>query len=143
MAGPLAGQIIFAEESVNQGSFTWIDFTPKVYSAASTSPTEVSGTVAYAMYLRIGNTVWAVASVAFGSGTSGGAAIDLPVPAALRLFNCGSCAVTGSGASSSQAGIAFMLSDNTKVTAVTTATAFIDAASGNSIRYSVCYPADE
>jgi hypothetical protein len=143
MTGPIAGGIIYADESVNQGSFTWQDFTPKVYTAAVTTPTEVSGTVGYAKYLRVGNTVWAVASVAFGAGTSGGAAIDLPVPAALRLFNCGTCWLTGSSLPSGQSGIAFMLADNSKLAVVTAGTGFLDASSGHNIRYSVCYPAEE
>jgi hypothetical protein len=141
MTGPIAGAIIYADESVNQDSFTWQDFTPKVYSATSTTPTQVSGTVAYAKYLHIGNTVWATASVTFGAGTSGGAGIDLPVPAAVRLFNCGSCWLTGTSTPSTQTGIAFMLASNDKLTVVSASTGFLDANSGHNIRYMVCYPA--
>ncbi|HEX6968861.1 MAG TPA: hypothetical protein VF174_08660 [Micromonosporaceae bacterium] len=139
MTGPIAGGIIYADESVNKDSFSWADFTPTVYTGGGS--TAVSGTVGYAKFLQIGKTVWAVASVTFNATTTGGAAIDLPVAAATRLLNCGSCVLFGSSTPADQSGIAFMTTTLDKLVVVAFTTGFRDATSGDTIRYSVCYEA--
>ncbi|MBX6357647.1 MAG: hypothetical protein IRZ05_17565 [Micromonosporaceae bacterium] len=139
MAGPSAGGIIYADESVNQGSFAWTSFTPKVYSGGGS--TAVSGTVNYAKYLQIGKIVWAMATVTFNAAASSGAAVDLPVPAAFRSLNCGTCALFGSSTPADQSGIAVMTASQDKLVISAYTGGFRDASSGHAIRYSVCYEA--
>jgi hypothetical protein len=139
MAGPAAGGIIYADESVNQGSFAWTSFNPKVYGGAGS--TQVSGTVLYANYLQIGKVVWATAAVTFNAAASSGAAIDLPVKAAFRSLNCGSCALFGSSVPSTQTGVATMTASQDKLVITAFNGGFLDASSGHNIRYSVCYEA--
>jgi hypothetical protein len=119
--------------------FTYSSFSPNVYTGGGSST--VSRTVNNARYWRLGSLVLAQADVTVNTNTSGGVAIDLPVTSAVRLFNCGTCALTGSGTPADQSGMAFMTADRAKLVVVAFSTGFRDASSGQALRYSVMYPA--
>jgi hypothetical protein len=119
--------------------FAHATFSPNVYTGGGAST--VSRTVNSARYWRLGNLVIAQADVTVNANTSGGVAIDLPLPSAVRLPNCGTCALTGSGTPADQSGIAFMTADSAKLVVIAYSTGFRDATSGQGLRYSVMYPA--
>lgn len=130
---------LVVESDLTVEGFGWTNFTPKVYSGGGT--TQVPGTVSYAKYRQLGKVVWAMATVTFGANATGGAAVDLPVPAAFRHLDCGSCALFGSSVPSTQCGAAVMTSSLDKLVVTSFTGGFLDATSGQNIRYSICYEA--
>jgi len=121
----------------------WQDFSPAVYSGMSGTPSFVARTVQYARWARHADTVWAVASVTVNATTSGGAGIQLPVPAAFRNFCAGTLALMGTGTlPPDQSGVAYMAPDLTRLVLVAYTNGFRDVgAAGQTLRYSVCYEA--
>lgn len=117
----------------------WQDFAPKGYSGGGS--TVVSTTLGYARYRMVGKTVTAYAQVTFNAAATGGAAVDLPVPARDRVVLAGSAGVFGSSTPADQSGAAYMDGSKTKLVLVAYTQGFRDASSGHAFRYHVTYEA--
>lgn len=138
---PTIGGVQLAGGSLTAPGFGWTTFSPNVYTNMGTTPSTISRTVTVAKYRQLGKVVWAFADCTLNATTTNGVGIALPVPAAQRQLNCGTCALFGSSTPSDQSGIAAMASTLDRLVVVAYSNGFRDATSTQSLRYSVCYEA--
>lgn len=119
----------------------WVDYNPILYSNISVARNPVTRTVAMARYKLLGGICFMEASVSNSQATNNGAALQLPFVAYDPQPIIGSAVITGSSASSSQMGVAFMVGpgNGDSIACITQTTAFIDQPIGHYFRCSVQY----
>lgn len=120
----------------------WRDYTPTLYHNMTTTPVAIGTDVTYGRWRYASpNTVQAqgVVTRQAGATTSGGIAVALPVPGAIRSLDCGSLIATGSTIPASQAGIAMMSPDRTKLILTNYTAGYLDLAAFMGIRFNVTY----
>ncbi len=138
---PTIGGNLTVGGNLTINGFGWTSFSPNVYTNMATTPSTISRTVVQAKFRQLGKVVWAFADVTLGAATTNGIGIALPTTAAVRVLNCGSCALFGTSPPADQSGVAAMASTLDRLVVVAYTNGFRDGASGQSLRYSVCYEA--
>lgn len=117
-------------------SGVWTPYTPLLKNDAT--GLSVSITVNDARYLLIGNTCRVQVSVTANAACNS-AGVTLPFTSKVRVLNCGTAGIFGTGAPTGQTGIAYMTSDKAKVVCVNYSQNFQDMVAGQVLRADVVY----
>lgn len=123
-------------------SGAWYSFTPVCYDGDTTvgAVTAVSGA-----YTRgPGQTITARGAATFTGATTSGTGLSLPIQAATRVIGIGVAFAVGTSPPATQTGVAYMnvdLAGVSRVVLTSATSAFVNAAAGNTMRYTVTYEA--
>jgi hypothetical protein len=153
MTQPAQGGAFATAAQFNSGLQVGVDYTPVLYHNMTTTPVALGGDSNNAgEYYIDGDVLFFHAESTASSSSSGGVGISLPVVATTRQIISGSCVLMGSGtnvfpaspgASSVQAGIAYMAGGRDVVMPVALSGGFnINCVSGNTLRATGWYRLD-
>lgn len=132
-----AGLVITASD-IQDAVSPWTAYSPLLYTTTSTTRASVARTITRAVWFKRAGFVTAQVDITAGATTTGGASVSLPIIATARMVLCGSAAIMGASAPT-QFNIAFMSSSLDSIIVPTSAGGFVDIASGQTFRFSVCY----
>lgn len=136
-ATPVNANDAASKAYVDAAGGAWTAFTPIMQD--TTTLATVAGTVTLARYKVIGKTCWATADMAATAAAANGVQISLPLTALNRQVNIGTLGIYGTSTPADQSGQAYMSADKAHVVCVAYTGGFRVIASGQSLRYSVCY----
>lgn len=128
------------------GIKAWTTFTPTLWNnAVSGTPASIAKTVTRAGYWRLGagagSIIIAQAEVTASAAVTNGAALSLPVNASERWLIAGVAAINGASPPTGQSGHAYMHVSLDRCLFVTNTNSFLNASSGDSLRYLMIYKA--